>query len=178
MPMTVNEEVLGLVVFKSALSDPTGALATWTESDATPCGWARVECDPATSRVLRLVLDGLALSGRMPRGLDRLPVLQDLSLARNNLSGALPQGLSLLASLRSLDLSYNAFSGPLPDDVARLASLRYLDLTGNAFSGPLPPAFPRTLRFLVLSGNQFSGPVPEGLAAKSPLLLHLNVSGN
>ncbi|KXG34152.1 probably inactive leucine-rich repeat receptor-like protein kinase At3g28040 [Sorghum bicolor] len=178
MPMAVNEEVLGLVVFKSALSDPTGALATWTESDATPCGWARVECDPATSRVLRLALDGLALSGSMPRGLDRLPALQDLSLARNNLSGPLPPGLSLLGSLRSLDLSYNAFSGPLPDDVARLASLRYLDLTGNAFSGPLPPAFPRTLRFLVLSGNQFSGPVPEGLAAKSPLLLHLNVSGN
>ncbi|NP_001304296.1 Probably inactive leucine-rich repeat receptor-like protein kinase At3g28040-like precursor [Zea mays] len=178
MPMAVNEEVLGLVVFKSALSDPTGALATWTESDATPCGWARVECDPATSRVLRLALDGLALSGRMPRGLDRLGALQDLSLARNNLSGPLPPGLSLLGSLRSLDLSYNAFSGPLPDDVARLASLRYLDLTGNAFSGPLPPAFPRTLRFLVLSGNQFSGPVPEGLASGSPLLLHLNVSGN
>jgi len=40
--------------------------------------------------VLHLALDGLALSGRMPQGLDRLPVLQDLSLARNNLSGALP----------------------------------------------------------------------------------------
>ncbi|WVZ67376.1 hypothetical protein U9M48_016463 [Paspalum notatum var. saurae] len=177
MPMPVNEEVLGLVVFKSALADPSGALSTWTESDATPCGWARVECDPATSRVLRLALDGLALSGRMPRGLDRLPALQDLTLARNNLSGPLPPGLSLLASLRSLDLSYNAFSGPLPDDVALLGSLRYLDLTGNAFSGPLPAAFPPTLRFLMLSGNQFSGPLPQGLP-RSPLLLHLNVSGN
>lgn len=28
------------------------------------------------------------------------------------------------------------------------------------------------------SVNQFSVPVPEGLVAKSPLLLHLNVSGN
>ncbi|CAM0147751.1 unnamed protein product [Urochloa decumbens] len=178
MPMPVNEEVLGLVVFKSALSDPSGALATWTESDSTPCGWRRVECDPATSRVLRLSLDGLALSGPMPRGLDRLTALQELTLARNNLSGPLPPGLSLLTSLRSLDLSYNAFSGPLPADVALLASLRYLDLTGNAFSGPLPPAFPPTVRFLMLSDNAFSGPVPEVLAAKSPLLLHLNVSGN
>ncbi|KAG2594280.1 hypothetical protein PVAP13_5NG636300 [Panicum virgatum] len=177
MPMPVNEEVLGLVVFKSALSDPSGALATWTESDATPCGWRCVECDPATSRVLRLSLSGLALSGPMPRGLDRLPALQELTLARNNLSGPLPPGLSLLKSLRSLDLSYNAFSGPLPDDVALLASLRYLDLTGNAFSGPLPAAFPPTVRFLMLSDNQFSGPVPEGLP-KSPLLLHLNLSGN
>ncbi|OEL17404.1 putative inactive leucine-rich repeat receptor-like protein kinase [Dichanthelium oligosanthes] len=177
MPMPVNEEVLGLVVFKSVLSDPSGALATWTESDATPCGWRAVECDPATSRVLRLSLDGLALSGPMPRGLDRLPALQELTLARNNLSGPLPPGLSLLKSLRSLDLSYNSFSGPLPDDVALLASLRYLDLTGNAFSGPLPAAFPPTIRFLVLSDNQFSGPVPQGLS-KSPLLLHLNMSGN
>ncbi|PUZ52936.1 hypothetical protein GQ55_5G013100 [Panicum hallii var. hallii] len=177
MPMPVNEEVLGLVVFKSALSDPSGALATWTESDATPCGWRCVECDPATSRVLRLSLSGLALSGPMPRGLDRLPALQELTLARNNLSGPLPPGLSLLKSLRSLDLSYNAFSGPLPDDVALLGSLRYLDLTGNAFSGPLPAAFPPTVRFLMLSDNQFSGPIPEGLP-KSPLLLHLNMSGN
>ncbi|XP_062231508.1 probably inactive leucine-rich repeat receptor-like protein kinase At3g28040 [Phragmites australis] len=177
MPVPVNEEVLGLVVFKSALSDPSGALATWRESDATPCGWACVECDPATSRVLRLALDGLALSGPMPRGLDRLPALQELSLARNNLSGPLPPGLSLLKSLRSLDLSYNSFSGPLPDDVGLLGSLRYLDLTGNAFSGPLPASFPPIIRFLMLSDNQFSGPIPQGLA-KSPLLLHLNMSGN
>ncbi|XP_062208128.1 probably inactive leucine-rich repeat receptor-like protein kinase At3g28040 [Phragmites australis] len=177
MPMPVNEEVLGLVVFKSALSDPSGALATWMESDATPCGWACVECDPATSRVLRLALDGLALSGPMPRGLDRLPALQELSLARNNLSGPIPPGLSLLKSLRSLDLSYNSFSGPLPDDVALLGSLRYLDLTGNAFSGPVPASFPPTIRFLMLSDNQLSGPIPKGLA-KSPLLLHLNMSGN
>ncbi|KAF8642122.1 hypothetical protein HU200_067381 [Digitaria exilis] len=178
MSIAVNEEVLGLVVFKSALSDPTGALATWTESDATPCGWRCVECDPSTSRVLRLSLAGLSLSGAMPRGLDRLPALQELTLAHNNISGPLPPGLSLLASLRSLDLSHNAFSGPLPDDFALLASLRYLDLTGNAFSGPLPAAFPPTIRFLMLSDNQFSGPVPEGLSSKSPLLLHLNVSGN
>jgi hypothetical protein len=45
-----------------------------------------------------------------------------------------------------------------------------LDLPYNAFSG--------TLADNVLSGIQFSSPVPEGLAAKSPLLLHLNVSGN
>ncbi|KAL5222341.1 hypothetical protein ABZP36_027054 [Zizania latifolia] len=177
MPMPVNEEVLGLVVFKSALSDPSAALATWTESDATPCGWAYVECDPATSRVLRLALDGLGLSGRMPRGLDRLSAIQSLSVARNNLSGELPPGLSLLKSLRSLDLSYNSFSGPLPDDVPLLPSLRYLDLTGNAFSGPLPASFPPTVRFLMLSGNQFSGPLPQGLA-KSSFLLHLNMSWN
>ncbi|XP_048566243.1 probably inactive leucine-rich repeat receptor-like protein kinase At3g28040 [Triticum urartu] len=179
LPEPVNEEVLGLVVFRSALTDPSGALAAWAESDATPCGWPHVECDPATARVLRLALDGLALSSAsgLPRGLDRLPRLQSLSLARNNLSGALRPGLSLLPSLRLLDLSRNNLHGPLPDDLPLLASLRYLDLSSNAFSGPLPSSFPPALRFLVLSGNRLSGDVPAGLAG-SPLLLHLNLSGN
>ncbi|KQK11620.1 probably inactive leucine-rich repeat receptor-like protein kinase At3g28040 [Brachypodium distachyon] len=182
MPMPVNEEVLGLVVFRSALADPSGALSAWSESDATPCGWAHVECDPATSRVLRLSLDNLFLSstsgtGGIPRGLDRLPALQSLSLAGNNFSGNLSPGLSLLASLRSLDLSHNAFSGNLPEDFPFLPALRYLDLTANSFSGSLPTSFPSTLRFLMLSGNAFSGPVPLGLS-NSALLLHLNVSGN
>lgn len=179
MPMPVNEEVLGLVVFRSALSDPSGALAGWAESDATPCGWAHVECDPATSRVLRLALDGLALSSAsgLPRGLDRLPALQSLSLADNNISGALRPGLSLLPSLRSLDLSRNSLSGPLPDDLPLLPALRYLDLSSNAFSGNLPSSFPPSLRFLVLSNNQLAGDVPNALSS-SPLLLHLNVSNN
>ncbi|XP_047059730.1 probably inactive leucine-rich repeat receptor-like protein kinase At3g28040 [Lolium rigidum] len=179
MPMPVNEEVLGLVVFRSALTDPSGALSTWAESDATPCGWSHVECDPATSRVLRLALDGLALSSTsgLPRGLDRLPALQSLSLANNKLSGALRPGLSLLPSLRSLDLSRNALSGNLPDDLPLLRSLRYLDLSSNTFSGNLPTSFPPTLRFLVLSGNQLSGDIPNALP-NSPLLLHLNMSSN
>ncbi|KAM0821479.1 hypothetical protein ACQ4PT_072180 [Festuca glaucescens] len=179
MPMPVNEEVLGLVVFRSALSDPSGALSSWAELDATPCRWAHVECDPATSRVLRLALDGLGLSSAfgLPRGLDRLPALQSLSLANNNLSGALRPGLSLLPSLRSLDLSRNALSGALPDDLPLLPALRYLDLSSNAFSGNLPTSFPPTLRFLVLSGNQLSGDIPNALSS-SPLLLHLNMSNN
>ncbi|WOL11352.1 putative inactive leucine-rich repeat receptor-like protein kinase [Canna indica] len=182
LPTPVNEEVLGLVVFKAALQDPTAALASWNEADATPCNWDHVRCDPATSRVVRLVLDSLSLSGPLPRGLDRLPELAALSLANNNLSGPIPSGLSLLPALRSLDLSRNSFSGALPDDIALLPSLVALDLSSNAISGPLPEslfsaATCRSLRFLSLAGNRLEGPLPASLSRCS-LLLHLNLSDN
>ncbi|KAJ1685713.1 hypothetical protein LUZ63_017103 [Rhynchospora breviuscula] len=177
LPVPLNDEVLSLIVFKAAITDPNAALATWTESDATPCSWTHVECDAATSRVIRLSLDSLGLSGELPRGLDRLTSLHSLSLSHNNLSGPVPAGLSLLPDLHSLDLSYNYFSGILPEDIPLMPSLRYLDLSFNSFSGPLPGPFPSSLRFLVLTGNRFSGPLPSTLSQCS-FLLHINVSNN
>ncbi|XP_078158734.1 leucine-rich receptor-like protein kinase family protein [Carex rostrata] len=177
LPVPLNDEVLSLIVFKSAITDPNAALATWTESDATPCSWTHVECNPATSRVVRLSLDSLGLSGELPRGLDRLTSLHSLSLSHNNLSGPVPVGLSLLPNLHSLDLSFNYFSGNLPEDTSLMPSLRYLDLSFNSFSGPLPGSFPSSLRFLLLSGNRFSGPLPPTLSQCS-FLLHINVSSN
>ncbi|CAD5177481.1 unnamed protein product [Musa acuminata subsp. malaccensis] len=182
LPAPLNDEVLGLIVFKAALEDPTAALASWNEDDSTPCSWAHVECDPATSRVSRLALDSLSLSGPLPRGLDRLPALVALSLSNNNLSGPIPPGLSLLPALRSLDLSRNAFSGGLPDDLARLPSIRSLDLSSNALSGPLlssifSNATCGTLRFLSLANNRLEGPLPAALSRCS-FLLQLDLSGN
>nr|XP_010929848.1 probably inactive leucine-rich repeat receptor-like protein kinase At3g28040 [Elaeis guineensis] len=182
LPTPLNDEVLGLIVFKSALEDPTAALASWSETDANPCGWAHVECDPATSHVLRLYLDSLSLSGPLPRGLDRLPYLETLSISNNNLSGLLPAGLSLLPRLHSLDLSRNAFSGRLPQDLGNIPSLRSVDLSSNSLSGPIPDslfsaATCSSLRYLSLAENRLEGPIPSTLSRCS-FLLHLNLSGN
>ncbi|KAG6531191.1 probably inactive leucine-rich repeat receptor-like protein kinase At3g28040 [Zingiber officinale] len=171
----LDDEVLGLIVFKFALDDPAGALASWNEADASPCHWRYVTCDAATSRVVGLSLPDLSLSGSLPRGLDRLPSLSSLSLAGNNLSGPIPSGLSLLPSLRSLDLSRNAFSGRLPDDLSLLSSVLSVDLSSNSLSGPLP-SFPASLRFLSLADNRLEGVFPP--LSQCPFLLHLNVSGN
>ncbi|XP_065013076.1 probably inactive leucine-rich repeat receptor-like protein kinase At3g28040 [Musa acuminata AAA Group] len=187
LPTPLNDEVLGLIVFKSVLEDPAGALASWNEADATPCNWSHVECGVASSRVVRLDLASLSLSGPLPRGLDRLPALASLSLADNNLSGPIPPGLSLLPSLRSLDLSRNAFSGRLPDDLSLLSSIRSLDLSSNSLAGPIPDSFFSSshssattcgsLRYLSLAGNRFEGPLPSTLPQCS-FLLHLNLSDN
>ncbi|KAG6517633.1 hypothetical protein ZIOFF_021029 [Zingiber officinale] len=183
LPLPPNEEVLGLIVFKAALQDPTAALTSWNEADASPCNWAHLHCDPDTGRVTRLALDSLFLSGPLPRGLDRLAALAALSLSNNNLSGPIPPGLSLLPSLRLLDLSRNAFSGRVPQDLALLPSLISLELSSNALSGPLPDslfsaAACRSLRLLSLAGNRFDGPLPVAALSRCSLLLHLNLSSN
>ncbi|WOL01416.1 hypothetical protein Cni_G10132 [Canna indica] len=186
LPAPLNDEVLGLIAFRSVLEDPLRALASWNEADATPCKWSHVECDAATARVVRLSLASLSLSGPLPRGLDRLAALESLTLAGNNLSGPIPPGLSLIPSLRSLDLSRNAFSGRLPDDLALLPSIRSFDLSFNSLAGPIPDtlfsssaagATSGSLRYLSLAGNRFEGPLPSTLPQCS-FLLQLNLSDN
>nr|CAD1844026.1 unnamed protein product [Ananas comosus var. bracteatus] len=62
-----------LLKFKAAISDPAGALRTWT-ADTAPCtpkaddsSWAGVICDNGT--VLGLQLEGMRLSGTLDLGL-------------------------------------------------------------------------------------------------------------
>lgn len=46
----MSDDVMGLMSFKTGLQDPTGALHSWREDDASPCTWAGVTCDRVTSR--------------------------------------------------------------------------------------------------------------------------------
>ncbi|GJM91843.1 hypothetical protein PR202_ga08261 [Eleusine coracana subsp. coracana] len=180
MPMPVNEEVLGLVVFKSALSDPSGKLASWTESDATPCGWPCVECDPSTSRVLRLALDG------------PLPVWPNAAGPgpphRPSRTSPWPATTSPAHSLRASPSSSPSgrWTSPTTPSPARSPTTSQCWGPSDTSTSPPTPSrvpcpfsdLPSSLRFLMLSDNQFAGPLPKGLAAQSALLLHLNVSGN
>ncbi|MQL85804.1 hypothetical protein Taro_018317 [Colocasia esculenta] len=163
---TLNDDVLGLIVFRADLRDPGGKLASWNEDDNDPCGWTGVKCDPRTNRVAELALDGFSLSGRIGRGLLRLQSLRTLSLARNNFSGGLSPDLTLLESLRDVDLSENNLSGPIPDAFfAQCRSLRSLSLAKNRFSGEVPRSVAScsTLASLNLSMNLLSGALPGGL---------------
>ncbi|CAA0819805.1 Probably inactive leucine-rich repeat receptor-like protein kinase [Striga hermonthica] len=174
----LNDEVLGLIVFKSGLQDPSNSLASWNEDDASPCAWLHVLCNPTTGRVTSLSLDGLSLSGRIGRGLDRLHALNSLSLSNNALTGPLSPDLALIPNLRRLNLSRNALSGNLP---LKISTLHFLDFSENSLSGPLPDDIFRnsssSLRYLSLAGNRLEGPVPSTLW-KCGSLNHLNLSGN
>lgn len=46
----MSDDVMGLMSFKAGLKDPTGALHSWREDDASPCAWAGVTCDHVTGR--------------------------------------------------------------------------------------------------------------------------------
>ncbi|XP_020590118.1 probable LRR receptor-like serine/threonine-protein kinase IRK [Phalaenopsis equestris] len=177
---TLNDDVLGLIVFKADLKDSDSKLSSWNEDDETPCNWLGVKCDPISNRVLELTLNGLSLSGKLGRGLLQLQNLQTLSLSRNNLSGSLMAELLRLERLQSVDLSHNSFTGSIPDGFfSQCRSVRFLSLANNWFSGEIPSNVGScsTLEALNLSSNFFSGFFPAEIWSLKDLR-SFDLSGN
>ncbi|KAF2537617.1 hypothetical protein F2Q68_00018710 [Brassica cretica] len=172
----LNDDVLGLIVLKSDLHDPSSHLASWNEDDASPCSWSYVKCNPKTSRVTDLSLSGLGLTGTIGRGIQKLQHLKTLSLSNNNFTGNI-MSLSNNNNLQRLDLSHNNLSGTIPSS---LGSAKHLDLTGNSFSGSLSnDLFTNcsSLTYLSLSHNLLEGELPSTLFRCS-VLNTLNLSSN
>ncbi|CAL9754415.1 unnamed protein product [Musa acuminata subsp. burmannicoides] len=176
----LNDDVLGLIVFKADILDPLSKLASWNEDEDDPCGWTGVKCNAKTNRVTELSLVGFSLSGKIGRGLLQLQSIQKLYLSKNNFSGSLNPKLSQLESLRVVDLSENNLSGVVPDEFfGQCRSLRSLSLANNAFTGHIPPSLGSclTLAALNLSSNRLSGSLPKGLWSLYGLR-SLDLSGN
>ncbi|XP_047321496.1 probably inactive leucine-rich repeat receptor-like protein kinase At3g28040 [Impatiens glandulifera] len=176
----LNDDILGLIVFKSDLQDPQSLLQSWNEDDSTPCSWQFIKCNPSTGKVTDITLHGLGFSGKIGRGLLNLQSLKVLTLSSNNFTGTI-SGI-LPASLVSLDLSNNGFSGVIPDSfLSNMNSLQFLDLSHNSFSGPIPNDFFHnscsSLLFLSLAANTFEGPIP-GSIKECTTLNSLNLSRN
>ncbi|KAM7275827.1 hypothetical protein ACFE04_017693 [Oxalis oulophora] len=162
---SLNDDVLGLIVFKADIQDPEQKLSSWNEDDDTPCNWIGVLCNTRTNRVTELNLTGFSLSGKIGRGLLQLESLKKLYLSSNNLSGNLPANLGQLPKLSSIDFSFNSLSGPVPDDFfTQCGSFRYVSLAHNKFSGKFPEDLSScgSLVGLNLSSNQFSGSLGDG----------------
>ncbi|XP_057415172.1 probable LRR receptor-like serine/threonine-protein kinase IRK [Lotus japonicus] len=179
---SLNDDVLGLIVFKADIRDPKGKLVSWNEDDESACGggWVGVKCNPRSNRVVELNLDGFSLSGRIGRGLQRLQFLRKLSLRNNNLTGSITPNIAIVDNLRVLDLSNNNLSGEVPDEIFRqCGSLKTVSLARNKFSGNIPSTLVScsSLASIDLSLNQFSGSVPSGVWALSGLRA-LDLSGN
>ncbi|KAH7672520.1 Non-specific serine/threonine protein kinase protein [Dioscorea alata] len=176
----INDDVLGLIVFKADVVDPGSKLGSWNEDDDDPCPWFGILCDPVTKRVTEVSLSGLSLSGKVGRGLLQLQSLRKLSLSSNNFSGTLNPSLTKLPSLQYIDLSNNSLSGSIPDEFfSQCGSLRALSLAGNAFSGVIPASVGScsTLVSLNLSFNKLSGSLPGGLWSLNELRA-LDLSSN
>ncbi|CAI9117254.1 OLC1v1018603C1 [Oldenlandia corymbosa var. corymbosa] len=176
----LNDDVLGLIVFKSSLHSGSSELESWNEDDTSPCAWRFIKCNPRNGRVSELSLDGLGLSGKIGRGLEKLQDLKVLSLANNNFTGNISPELALLNGLEKLNLSMNHIDGSIPASLANMSSIQFLDLSYNSLSGPLPENLFRTwksLRFISLASNFLEGPFPTSLSECTDLN-HLNLSNN
>ncbi|CAN8279601.1 unnamed protein product [Cochlearia groenlandica] len=163
----LNDDVLGLIVFKADLRDPEQKLVSWNEDDYSPCSWNGVKCHPRTNRVTELTLDGFSLSGRIGRGLLQLQFLHKLSVSNNNFTGIINPGLLVsLVNLKVVDFSNNGLSGSIPDGFFRqCGSLRAFSLAKNKLTGKIPVSISScsSLAALNLSSNRFSGSVPLGI---------------
>lgn len=171
---SLNDDVLGLIVFKADIKDPKGKLTSWNEDDESACGgsWVGVKCNPRSNRVVEVNLNGFSLSGRIGRGLQRLQFLRRLYLANNNLTGTINANIATIDNLRVLDLSNNNLSGVVPDDFFRqCGSMRVVSLARNRFSGNVPSSLGScaAIATIDLSFNQFSGNVPKGIWSLSGL---------
>ncbi|XP_028767394.1 probably inactive leucine-rich repeat receptor-like protein kinase At3g28040 [Neltuma alba] len=176
----LNDDVLGLIVFKSDLHDPSAHLASWNEDDVSACSWRFVQCNQATGRVSEVSLDGLGLSGKIGRGLERLQHLKVLSLSHNNITGSISPSLALSSTLQSLNLSHNSLSGSIPSSFVNMASMKSLDLSENSFSGQIPESLFQncfSLHHLSLARNMFEGSIPSSISRCS-LLNSLDLSKN
>ncbi|XP_075512039.1 probably inactive leucine-rich repeat receptor-like protein kinase At3g28040 [Primulina tabacum] len=178
--LQLNDDVLGLIVFKSAFQDPWRNLESWNEDENSPCGWKFVKCNSKTGRVTEISLDGLDLSGKFGRGLEKLLSLKVLSLSNNKISGGINPELALVTSLERLNLSNNNLSGKIPSFLDNMSSIQFIDLSHNYLSGPVSDSMFEnctTLRFLSLARNFLEGQIP-GSVAKCAVLNHLNLSNN
>lgn len=114
----------------------------------------------------RLNLDNLRLEA-FPAELQKLPNLEELSLASNSIS-AIPPDFEGLKKLKTLDVSYNELTA-LPDKVDLLGDLEELRLRANKLTGlPLSLAKLRQLRLLDLSDNPIQV-LPENIGELAAL---------
>uniref|UniRef100_A0A0E0GG69 non-specific serine/threonine protein kinase n=1 Tax=Oryza nivara TaxID=4536 RepID=A0A0E0GG69_ORYNI len=162
-----------LLEFKAAVTDPNGALASWT-AGGDPCvDFAGVTCDPSSRAVQRLRVHGAGIAGKLTPSLARLASLESVSLFGNGLSGGIPSSFSALGpTLHKLNLSRNTLSGEIPPFLGAFPWLRLLDLSYNAFSGEIPASLfdpCLRLRYVSLAHNALTGPVPTAITNCSRL---------
>eukprot|EP00898_Chlorokybus_atmophyticus_P006395 jgi/Chlat1/6757/Chrsp50S06449 len=166
-----------LLLFKSFIvSDPTGALSSWTSSNPCDGSWAHVTC--ANSQITQLNLNNLALRGIIRPEIGQLSSLQILDLSQNSFYSGVPSSLAQLTSLTTLNLSQNRLTGYLHDAIWSLPRLQLLDLSNNKLSGTLPTTtLGSALTQLRLNNNDFRGAISAGIPAAtslSELLLQQN----
>lgn len=128
LSLALNQEGVYLQRAKLSLSDPAGALASWSGGDATPCNWTGVTCNKMGS-VVSVALDSASLAGSFPIHFCRLPSLSNLSLPNNSINSTLPDSISACRNLISLDLSQNLLEGPIPPTISDLHLLRFVKVS-------------------------------------------------
>ncbi|OMO67036.1 hypothetical protein COLO4_30252 [Corchorus olitorius] len=140
---------------------------------------------------LDLSLNDLSKASDWVQVVNKLPVLESLSLQSCNLPDSISPSLSLINSstaLTNLELSGNNLTSsvifPWLFNVSSKSKLVYIDLSLNQLKGSIPEAFGNmnALKQLSLFNNQLEGGIPKSFgnmcSLKSLLLHHNSLSGD
>lgn len=173
-----------LLEFKSSVSDPSGVLASWRESNSDLCSWVGVSCG-SDYRVVALNITGGGNSGSFTcTEYDQFQLygfgIRKNCVGRNaKLMGKLSNGISKLSELRILSLPFNDLNGEIPDEIWGMKKLEVIDLEGNMLNWNLNSNFRdlENLRVLNLGFNQISGKIPNSLSSLKNLQV-INLAGN
>ncbi|KAG6534023.1 hypothetical protein ZIOFF_007904 [Zingiber officinale] len=177
---------LALISFKSLLSDPSEALASWENTSIHFCDWKGVVCHNlgGEARVTALELENLTLAGPISASLANLTFLEKLHLRENQLKGPIPQDLGLLSHLQTLDLSVNSLEDVIPLSLFQNCSnLQNFNLSVNSLHGTIPGNLSNCLdlQFIRLERNMFEGEIPSDIYSLPKLqdlnIWHNNLSG-
>ncbi|XVE63629.1 hypothetical protein DITRI_Ditri07aG0035000 [Diplodiscus trichospermus] len=124
-----------------------------------------------------LHLDGNNFSGRIP-DLSNNSYLFTLDLSNNQLSGRIPRWMGKMFLLEKIIMSNNHLEGTIPMEFCQLVSIVLLDLSFNNISGSLPSCFsPSRIKQVHLSKNRLRGALTDALRNSSTLVT-LDISYN
>ncbi|KAG5223957.1 leucine-rich repeat receptor serine/threonine-protein [Salix suchowensis] len=115
--------------------------------------------------VVAIYLQEQDLDGILPKAIQKLPHLKQLSLWANYLSGNIPPEWAD-TKLELLSLGVNRLTGKIPSYLGRITTLTFLTIENNMFSGTVPPELGDLVNLdsLTLSANNLSGELPLALA--------------
>ncbi|GLT90119.1 hypothetical protein SLE2022_080690 [Rubroshorea leprosula] len=170
-----------LLKFRDGMENPE--LLNWPKNGDDPCGppsWDYVYC--SGSRVTEIQVKEIGLKGTLPQDLNKLSMLQNVGLQKNNLTGPLPS-FSGLSNLQYIFLDFNNFTS-IPDDFFDgLVNLLESALDYNNLNASTGWSLPKSLndsaqliRFSCCTCN-LVGPLPDNLGSMSSLT-YLLLAGN
>nr|XP_045087419.1 probable LRR receptor-like serine/threonine-protein kinase At3g47570 [Aegilops tauschii subsp. strangulata] len=177
LPLAISDETKNdrqaLLCFKSKLSGPSRALASWSNASSDHCSWHGITCSALPPRrVIALDLESEGIAGSISACAANLTALRRLQLSNNSFHGGIPSELGLLSRLADLNLSMNSLEGKIPSSLGNLSSLLELRLTDNALVGSIQESLGhiQPLQILTLNINNLSGSVPPSLFNMSSLI--------